>query len=59
MKIIFFITYLFFFIVLEYFLLKVNIKEMTPLKNRNGDSPLKRFGPDYTCANTDYFIAQF
>ena len=26
---------------------------------KKGDSPLKRSGPDCTCANTDYFIARF
>ena len=38
--------------VLEYVLLKVNIREITPLKTKGS-------GPDCTSANTDYFIARF
>ena len=40
-------------------LLKVNIREITLLKNLKADSSLKRFCPDCTYANTDYFIAWF
>ena len=56
MKIIFFITYI--IVILEYLLLllKVYIREITLLKTRKGDSPLKSSGPDCACANTNYFI---
>ena len=51
---IFFITYL---MVLEYFLLKVNVREITLLQN--GGFPIKKFHVQIARANTDYFIAQF
>ena len=42
------------------FLIKIKYKGDNSVKKRNGDSPLKRPGPDCTCANnTDYFIARF
>ena len=56
MKIIFSITYL--IMVLEDFLLKVNIRETTPLKTKM-QFPIKKFWLDCTCVNTDYFIARF
>ena len=41
-------------IIIVYYNMKVNIKEIIPLKKRKeGDSPLKGSG------NTDYFIARF
>ena len=67
----YFITYLFMNIFLSVhireitplnkliFLLNVNIREITLLKIRKGNSPVKRSGLDCTCVNTDYFIARF
>ena len=44
--------------VLEYFLFKVNLREIT-VKKLKGDSPLRGSNPDCTCANTDYLLHRF
>ena len=55
-----FITYFFSsFFYMNICFIKSKYKGDNSVKKRKGDFLLRRSGPDYRCANTDYFIARF